>query len=235
MREKIGYMFLATLCGFFLFFNSLLMLIMPPLLMVEIVFIFLEYFCIKRIKKINLANKEKKNFENELLRQGYKKVCNDLFINEKEHKLNINGKDYGFGNIKDCELKTNDNVDTYILNNMAMSQKYCTSLYINIVVDDFENPNVKLNFIKGRVSCSSGKYTQLCDGANYAMSSLKLIISKNQERYVESGTVTKVEHRYVTEENVSLQIERLSQLYKDGALSEYEFEMKKKELLDKVK
>lgn len=73
------------------------------------------------------------------------------------------------------------------------------------------------------------------DEANKIVSTLKIIISKNNERFIENGTITKVEHKYITEENASIQIERLSQLYKDGILSEYEFETKKKELLDKVK
>ena len=73
------------------------------------------------------------------------------------------------------------------------------------------------------------------NNAQNIISTLKIIISQNNEKYIETGTITKVEHKYITEENASIQIERLSKLYKDGILTDYEFAMKKKELLDKIK
>ena len=45
----------------------------------------------------------------------------------------------------------------------------------------------------------------------------------------------KININNTVEKDISDKIEKLSQLYKDGVLTEYEFNMKKMELLDKVK
>lgn len=64
---------------------------------------------------------------------------------------------------------------------------------------------------------------------------MKIVISQNNEKYIEIGTVTKIEHRYITEETVQDQIKKLAELYKDGVLTEYEYSIKKQELLEKIK
>ena len=162
-------------------------------------------------------------------------------MSHKNKKVMLCDKEYGFSQIVNCDLKENINITqstvaTSKITAFTSQNEYCTEYYINVTVDDFKNPNIILNLKEfGRLSKSSAKYKAMMSNADKAMSVLKLIIAKNNEKYIENGTITKIEHKYITEENASLQIERLSQLYKDGVLSEYEFETKKKELLDKVK
>ena len=169
--------------------------------------------------------KDKKYYEN-----GYIKIFDTIYINEKQRKININDSDYGFNQLIDCELvkKEGSLNSTYFSKNgrkaLTSERNICTELYIIVTVDDFKNPNLRVYLKNYQI-----------DEANKIISALKIIISKNNEKFIENGTITKVEHKYITEENASIQIERLSQLYKDGILNEYEFETKKKELLDKVK
>ena len=59
------------------------------------------------------------------------------------------------------------------------------------------NPNIKLNVRgKGLLNTSGKKYKNVMKKANEILSLFKLIISKNNENYVENGTITKIEHRY---------------------------------------
>ena len=113
---------------------------------------------------------------------------------------------------------------------------YCKELYLNITINDLKNPNIRLDIkCTGMLNTNKSEYKAVMKKANEILSLFKLIISKNKENYIETGTITKIEHRYITEEDASIQIEKLSKLYKDGILTDYEFETKKKELLDKVK
>ncbi len=107
---------------------------------------------------------------------------------------------------------------------------------ISIVVDDFDNPNIMLNIrYDGLIVNGSTKYNNMMEIANQAISILKLIISKNNEKYIETGTITKIEHKYITEKTVEEQIEKLADLHNNGALTDYEFATKKMELLEKLK
>ena len=69
-------------------------------------------------------------------------------------------------------------------NTLAVSAvvNYCRRLYINITVDDLNSPNIELNIISNAMSVrvNSNKYNMLMAEANNAMSTLKLIISKNK-------------------------------------------------------
>ena len=196
---------------------------------------------------------EKRQKEQKLLEEGYKKIYNNLYLNDKNKMLIINDNKYGFSQIVDCELIENDSTisSTYgntkgrIKNNgkiksrtntISSSNDYCNELYLNITVDDFNNPNIKLDVRgKGMLSTTSDKYKNTIKKANEMLSIFKLIISKNNEKYVENGTVTKIEHRYIQEKNYEQKLEELSRLYKDRALTDYEYSMKKQELLEKIK
>lgn len=193
------------------------------------------------------------DMENILLRDGYKKICKGIFVDEQKQKINILNKEYGFSQIVNCELIVNnkslDNVYSKTKGKVKKNGKikanthnyknqtsYCEQIYINILVDDLQKPNIKINLKENyNLNVNSKKYKETIAEAEKVVSMLKVIISRNNEKYIENGTVTKVEHKYITEENASIQIERLSQLHKDGILTDYEFEMKKKELLDKIK
>lgn len=103
MDEKY-YQVLRILLIILVIGSLFLSVIMPMLLIgvvLEIIFIFLTSKKIKQIKNEQIIQQKK---ENNLIRQGYKKVCTGFFVNNEEHKLNILDKVYGFSQIVDCEL-----------------------------------------------------------------------------------------------------------------------------------
>ena len=111
-------------------------------------------------------------------------------------------------------------------------------MYVNITTDNFEDPIIRLNFIVPSTKPThkgTNTYKESLNKAQKVMSALKIIISKNNEKFIDTGTVTKIEHRHVTEETVEEQIKKLGELHKDGVLTDYEFSMKKMELLEKLK
>lgn len=227
----------------------LISIVMPALLIgvvLEIAFLVLTTKKIKKIKEIQIIQQNK---EKELLRQGYKKICKGFFVNDEEHKINILDETYGFSQIIDCELIEDGNSISQttgkikIKNIKKAKTKYqttqteiCTNLGVNITTSDFNNPRIMFDCKYGKnILKDSKQYKEALNNAQNIISTLKIVISQNNEKYIETGTITKVEHKYITEENASIQIERLSQLHKDGVLTDYEFEIKKKELLEKIK
>ncbi len=225
-----------------------LMFVFPPFFFLGIAFLILNS---KAKKQRYLRNELDK--ENELLRNGYTKIYNGIFINEQKQKINLLYTDYGFSQIVSCDLVVNnkslDNTYSKTKGKLKKNGKlktnsynysnqinYCEQIYINIIVNDLEKPNIKINLKeKFNLNTNSRKYKEILAKAEKIVSTLNVIIARNNEKYIENGIVTKVEHKYITEENISIQIERLSKLHKDKVLTDYEFEMKKKELLDKIK
>lgn len=222
----------------------------PSILVLELVLALLIYALIKAVKREKNQKELKLQKERKLIQQGFKELCDDFYINEEEKKLEISGTIYGFSQILDCELIEDEtSISNTVGNSKIKSSKkmkmnyatfqtnLCTTLSINITTTDINNPRIVFNCKYGQrsISKNSKQYKEYMNNAQNIISTLKIIISKNNEKYIETGTITKVEHKYITEENASIQIERLSQLHKDGILTDYEFEMKKKELLDKIK
>ncbi len=193
-QDKTALMIIAILLGILLFLNLLLIIIMPALIVLEIILFILEYFTIKKIREINQYNKEVLDKQNELISKGYVKIYDTFFINEKKSKLIINGHEYNFSQIIDCELiESNGTFDntfgkTKIKNNsikthsLSVETNYCIDLYINITVDDFKSPKLKLNIIRNRrIIKNSKKYNEMLENANNILSTLKLIKHKNNE------------------------------------------------------
>ncbi len=122
----------------------------------------------EKIKKEEQKQKDKKYYEN-----GYIKIFDTIYINEKENKININDSDYGFNQLIDCELvkKEGSLNSTYFSKNgksaLTSQRNICIELYINITIEDFNNPNLKVVL----------KNSQM-DEANKILSALKIIISK---------------------------------------------------------
>lgn len=224
--------------------SSILMFIFPPFILLMLLLVIYK-FNIKKQKKL----RKELDKENSLIREGYNKVCKDFFVNNNEHKLNILDKVYGFSQIVDCELiKDGTSISqtigkTKIKNIKKAKTKYqttqldiCTVLSVNITTNDFNSPRIMFDCKYGRnITKNSKAYKEALNNAQNIIATLKIIISQNNEKYIETGTITKIEHKYITEENASTQIERLASLYKNGILTDYEFEMKKKEILDKIK
>lgn len=221
----------------------------PVILVLELILALLIYVLVKVHKNRKRQKELKLQKERMMAQQGYKKICDNFFINNEEHKLNILDKVYGFSQIIDCELvEDGTSISRTIGNSKIKSAKkmhtnyttvqtnICTTLFINITTTDINNPRVIFDCRYGKnFTKSSRAYKEAINNAQNIIATLKIVIAQNNEKYIESGTITKIEHKYITEENASIQIERLSQLHKDGILTDYEFEMKKKELLDKIK
>ena len=120
-------------------------------------------------------------------------------------------------------------------NNLSIETKHCNELYLNITVDSFKKPNIKLNVRGlGILNTDGERYKNVISKANEILSLFKLIISKNNANYVEDGTITKIEHKYTEESNIQ-KLEELSKLHKNGVLTDYEYSIKKQELLEKIK
>lgn len=253
IQSKGVYVFLASILAILLVLNLLLCIVMPFLLIVEIIIAICEYFTIRKIKEIKRQILEKEKIENNLLRNGYKKIFDNLFIDDNRKVLNIYGKDYGFSQIIDCELiQNNSTINSTLgntkgkiknngkikarINTLSAETNYCNELYLNITIDDLYNPNIKLNVRGvGALNTNGEKYKNVINKANEMLSLFKLIISKNNVSYVDNGTITKIEHKYVEEESNIQKLEELSKLHKNGALTDYEYSIKKQELLEKIK
>lgn len=209
IQSKGAYVFLASILAILLVLNLLLCIVMPFLLIIEIIIAICEYFTIRKIKGIKRQILEKEKIENNLLRNDYKKIFDNLFIDENRKILNIYGKDYGFSQIIDCELVQNNSTINSTLGNtkgkiknngkikartntLSAETNYCNELYLNITVDDLYNPNIKLNVRGvGVLNTNGEKYKNVISKANEILSLFKLIISKNSVSYVDNGTVTK--------------------------------------------
>lgn len=252
--KKWWFIIISIILAFpILIFEIACIIVVPQILILELFLGIVVYYSIRNIRKEEREKEEIKKKEENLFRQGYKKVCDNLYIDEKNTKINIQGKTYGFSQILECKLiensntinssygntkgklKNNGKIRTKV-NTVSIQTSYCNELYINITVEDFNAPNIKLDVRgKGILKKNSEKYKEVLKKANDVLSLLKIIISKNNEKYIETGTITKIEHRYITEEDVQDQIKKIAELYKDGVLTEYEYSIKKQELLEKIK
>ena len=150
---------------------------------------------ISQNKKKNKKREEDELKEQKLLSQGYNKVYTDLYINESDKCIFIEDKKYSFSQIVDCELIENNNSisSTYgttkgkvksngkinaRTNTLSSEINYCSELYLNITIDDFSNPNIKLNVRgKGLLNTSGKKYKNVMKKANEILSLFKLIMS----------------------------------------------------------
>ena len=198
-QSKGVYVFLAFLLGIILVLNLLVMIVIPALIIFEIIVVIAEYITVKKIKKINEENQIERDREQNLLQNGYIKIYDGLFINETNKRINILCNDYNFSQLIDCELIENnssvnnsfDKTKGKIKNNgkikaktnsFSVETQYCNEMYINIVLNDINNPNVKLNIRDdGLLIVGSKKYQDNCEKANKVLSTLKVIISRTCE------------------------------------------------------
>lgn len=199
MREesKGGYIFLAILLLIVLLINFLLMAAVNfSFVIIEIIAGIGEYFTIKKIKKIGKSKMETESQEKNLQELGYSKIARGLFLNEAKRKINILGKDYDFSQIVDCELiESNSTIDnTYArtngkikdngkikttTNSVTAETTFCNEMYINITIDDLNNPCIKLDVRNnGIITVGSKKYKENKEQADRIISTLKLIKSK---------------------------------------------------------
>ncbi len=236
------YIIIAILWGIVLILSFMVIPILPEILILDIMLVVMICFIMRKIYKIQKHNKQVNEMEKQIYNRGYEKICDGFFINEKEHSVNLQGTYLGFNQIVDCELMENKQQisQTYQTSNTTHThtmKEYCIELYINITIENLDDPTIRLDFVRDKdvVLIGSKKYNQILEKANTAMATLKVVISKANEAYVNKGTITKIEHRYINEKTPEEQLKEITDLYKKGFLTEYEYGMKKKELLDKIK
>ena len=236
------YIIIAILWGIVVILSFMVIPILPEILILDIMLVVMICFIMRKIYKIQKHNKQVNEMEKQIYNRGYEKICDGFFINEKEHSVNLQGTYLGFNQIVDCELMENKQQisQTYQTSNTTHThtmKEYCIELYINITIENLDDPTIRLDFVRDKdvVLIGSKKYNQILEKANTAMATLKVVISKANEAYVNKGTITKIEHRYINEKTPEEQLKEITDLYKKGFLTEYEYGMKKKELLDKIK
>ena len=176
-QPKGYYIFMAILGGILIPLSLLLALaVLPPLIC--------EYILLEKIADFSRYKKMEIEQGKILIGRGYRKICSYFYVNEKNETIRIYNTDYKYSQIIDCELVQENNNRIAHSNTLAVSAvvNYCRRLYINITVDDLNSPNIELNIISNAMSVrvNSNKYNMLMAEANNAMSTLKLIISKNK-------------------------------------------------------
>lgn len=183
-QPKGYYIFMAILGGILIPLSLLATLAYPPFIIVFIIAGICEYILLEKIADFSRYKKMEIEQGKILIRKGYRKICSYFYINEKTETVNIYSKNYKYSQIIDCELVQDNNNRIAHSNTLAVSAvvNYCRRLYINITVDDLKSPNITLNILSNGMSVrvNSNKYNMLMAEANNAMSTLKLIISKNK-------------------------------------------------------
>lgn len=197
-KTNQGYLYCLSILLIMLIILSLLLAIVYPImLVVTIICAITEIIIVKRVKENKQYIKIQKEKELKYLNNGYEKLYDNIYLKEEEKKIIINNKDYDFSQIVDCELITdNSSVNTTIgkskgkLKNSGkikgksisttVNTEYCNDMYINVVVDDFDEPNIRINLIKNALIYVNGKkYKEMQAIGNKIVATLKLIVSKN--------------------------------------------------------
>lgn len=197
-KTNQGYLYCLSILLIMLIILSLLLTIVYPImLVVTIICAITEIIIVKRVKENKQYIKIQKEKELKYLNNGYEKLYDNIYLKEEEKKIIINNKDYDFSQIVDCELITdNSSVNTTIekskgkLKNSGkikgksisttVNTEYCNDMYINVVVDDFDEPNIRINLIKNALIYVNGKkYKEMQAIGNKIVATLKLIVSKN--------------------------------------------------------
>lgn len=197
-KTNQGYLYCLSILLIMLIILSLLLAIVYPImLVVTIICAITEIIIVKRVKENKQYIKIQKEKELKYLNNGYEKLYDNIYLKEEEKKIIINNKDYDFSQIVDCELIIdNSSVNTTIgkskgkLKNSGkikgksisttVNTEYCNDMYINVVVDDFDEPNIRINLIKNALIYVNGKkYKEMQAIGNKIVATLKLIVSKN--------------------------------------------------------
>lgn len=192
------YYFLSILLIILIIFSLLLAIVYSQMLVATIICAIIEIIVVKRIKENKRYIAIQKKEELKYLNNGYKKLYDNIYLKEEEKKIIINNKDYNFSQIVDCELITDNNsVNTTLgkskgkLKNSGkiktksisttVNTGYCNDMYINVVVDDFEEPNIRINLRRnGLIYVNGEKYKKMQAIGNKIIATLKLIISRNK-------------------------------------------------------
>ena len=202
-------------------FKSILTLVLMSVL--------IEIFLVVRLIMYNKEYKLYKERESDLLNKGYKKIHDNLFVDENNKRINILGTDYGFNQIVYCDLIRN-----IIPKKDPNGFDECNELYVNITTDNLQNPNIKYNVMtRPYLKVPSVEFDNSIRDAKNIISYLNIIISRNKEVIFDNGNVTKIEHRYINEPTANDKLRELYKLYQDGIITEYEYNIEKQQILDK--
>ena len=100
------------------------------------------------------------------------------------------------------------------------TKEFCNSLRLKVTINDISNPVVYINFLETRTKKDSFTYKTLANSAQECLSVFQLICDKkNNEQSQTSGDVTD-------------EIMKYKKLLDAGAITQEEYDMKKKELLN---
>ena len=174
MSNKAMLILIATIIFLVLILN-ISFITMPFMLFIEILLLGIETFFVIKIIKIVNKEERQKIIESQLIINGYEKVCDNFFINQKEKKVKINNKDYDFSNILSYDVMEGKQY--------LQTRTYCTELYINITTNDLTEPNIRLDFEKASLQQVNGKnYNKAHKELEEAISTLDIIISSDEEK-----------------------------------------------------
>lgn len=185
--------------------------------------------------KIEELEEQRKKMEKVLFEKGFECICETLYLNDKESKVMILGKEYEFAQILDCKMTDNlSEINNEEIKGFSSINREEPHIALEIAVDDFKQPNIKLKF-----TCTNDvkteEYKKVKKLVDDVYATINIILHKNKDKYLEKGTITKIEHIHVEEKSLDELLEKLSELHKSGVLTDYEFAMKKAELLEKLK
>lgn len=132
----------------------------------------------KRVKDITLPN--------------YKKLAENLYINQTEKKIIINNNNFNFSDILDVKLVENG-FESIVGNKIGNSNLVVghnrvriNQLDIEIKVNDTNNPFFNIPFLNLGVHLgfyrTSKKYKEAYQQAQYCLSILEIIIKNNRQR-----------------------------------------------------
>lgn len=197
--SKKDYIVLTVSLGVIIFFMLLMSIAFPPFLLIVLIVAILEGITVNKLAKINKRQRGELVKEKEYIARGYQKICRNFFVKDS---VFINNVRYDFSDIVNCErIEDGQNIsNTYQRNygkinrnnrirmntsSVSTGTNYCKVLYINITMNSITNPNVKLDFMGYDVSVRNGskKYMQMKNEMDRAMSTLQIIISKNNTKY----------------------------------------------------
>lgn len=108
------------------------------------------------------------------------------------------------------------------------SKKIINSLKIKITVNDFKNPTVYINLINTKTKADSFVYKSIYDTAQQILSTFSLI-QKQNENQEEAATIDEPQNTILSSAD---EILKFKALLDSGVISQEEFEVKKRKLLD---
>lgn len=169
------------------------------------------------------------NIEHESIWQPTKAIGKYIAFNDHlqqfkvfKNSVDTTGTIYKYSDLVSYHLLENENLITRSsYTSPSESETYVTSLKIKITVRNTVQATIWIELINGKLSRSCNTYKQLSNIAHEIISTLEIIYESNKTT------------SYVSKEFCAAdEIRKYKLLFDDGIISENEFELKKKQLLN---